>query len=82
MLRSDEPDNMHREHSYNIILKHREELDNVCNCSVAEKASVIARLHGRSDPVPQDINNELKLCSVSNTSTKHILLPNLDSFRY
>jgi len=61
MLKPSEPDDMHREYSYNMILEHGEELDNACSCSVAEKASIIARLHGRKDPVPERIDRDPKI---------------------
>lgn len=48
----------HKEHSYRLILGHREELNSSCNCNVAEKAAVIARLHGKSYPVPLEMNVE------------------------
>jgi len=51
----------HREHSYEMILEHGEELDNACGCNIAEKAGIIARLHGRKDPVPENLDKELKI---------------------
>ena len=51
----------HREYSYKMILEHGEELNNACSCNIAEKASIIARLHGRKDLVPEDLDKELKI---------------------
>ena len=56
-----DPSDRHREYSYRMILKHGEELNNACNCSVAGNSAVIARLHGRKDPVPENLDKELKI---------------------
>ena len=55
MLGPNEPDDMHREYSHRIILENRDELDNACGCSVAEKAAIIACLLYTS-PSPRDLS--------------------------
>ena len=61
LLKPSEPDDLHREYSYKLILEHRRELDEACECKVAEAAALIARSHGTSDPVPENASGELLL---------------------
>jgi len=61
LLKPSESDDLHREYSYKLILKHGRELDEACECRVAETAALIARSHGTSDPVPEDASRELQV---------------------
>jgi predicted protein tyrosine phosphatase len=53
-------DDSHREYTYRALLTRGEELDRTCGCSLADKAAIIARYHGASDPVPGDVGDEIK----------------------
>lgn len=57
-LSSTEPDEAHRERSYELILEHREELDRACGCAIAERVALMARYHG-AGPVPTTFDKEL-----------------------
>jgi predicted protein tyrosine phosphatase len=59
LLKPGEPDDLHREYSYRLILEHGRELDEACECRVAETAALIARSHGTCDPVPESASREL-----------------------
>lgn|GEM_PF-434623 len=56
-----EPDDRHRERSYEVMVEHGEELDRACGCRVAERAALLARLHGGEDPVPEGADAETVL---------------------
>lgn len=58
ILKPGEPDDKHREYSYELIMKHSSELDEACGCSVGVKAAIIAGLHGGEDPIPPSLDHE------------------------
>jgi len=58
-LSGSEPDDAHREHSYELMLEHAEELSVACDRAAVEKAALMARSHGRDDPVPVSADKEL-----------------------
>jgi len=58
-LSDSEPDDAHREYSYELMLEHAEELSVACDRTTIESAALIARSHGRDDPAPASADKEL-----------------------
>jgi len=44
-----------------MVLEYGKELDSVCGCKVSGEAALIAGLHGKDDPVSEDIGKETKV---------------------